>query len=365
MENAGLVRDVAVTVPSISPDASWHRALLTMRQFDVDTLAVTREDVWLGVVCLADAPLESAEALATMPVGPVRGEGGLALNIPRPDALHWMRHHGRRSGVLRDDTGRVFGTIRLVDLLLPPHAPTALPLVGGMATPLGVYLTTGGVSGGAPTLGLVLTGMSMGGLLLASNLAVGYAMPWLIRTAGGWAGGFAEAATIALFVLGLRLSPLARIHGAEHMVVHAIEQEVPLTLSTVRRMPRVHPRCGTNFAVAFSLFLAILTTPWIQSLEIRLLAAVLISSTGMRRIGGFVQQWITTAPPKDRHLAQAIESAEALRTRYRLRRRAEPSPLVRIWNMGILQVIVGSSTVLGLFSVVAWWFRWSLPIQIW
>ncbi|MDX2065819.1 MAG: DUF1385 domain-containing protein, partial [Fimbriimonadaceae bacterium] len=368
--NAALAREVAVTVPPIAPDATWHRALLTMRQFEVDTLAVVHDGAWVGTLSIGDAPIAEPEELAQTEVGPIRPEFGLALDSTRTEVLDWMRTHGRRSAVLRGDDDSVFGTVRWIELLLPQRGVTPLPLVGGMATPLGVYLTTGGVTGGAPVLGLVLTGMTMGSLLLAANLAIGYAQPWLVRAASGWVGrdwvgGLAEAATIAVFALGLRLSPLARIHGAEHMVVHAIEQEIPLTVATVRRMPRVHPRCGTNFAVAFTLFLTILTTPWIPHLEFRLLAAVLVSGTGMRRIGGWVQYWITTAAPKDHQIAQAIESAEALRARYRARRRAEPNPLVRVWNMGVLQVFFGTSLVLGTFSLLAWWFRWPLPFEIW
>ncbi|HEV8054419.1 MAG: DUF1385 domain-containing protein [Chloroflexi bacterium] len=40
-------------------------------------------------------------------------------------------------------------------------------------------------------------------------------------------------------------------HGAEHMTIHALENEDPLTLERVRRYPTAHPRCGTEFLVVF------------------------------------------------------------------------------------------------------------------
>jgi uncharacterized protein YqhQ len=41
------------------------------------------------------------------------------------------------------------------------------------------------------------------------------------------------------------------------MVVHAIERGEPLVLEVVRRMPRVHPRCGTNLVAGIALFLGL------------------------------------------------------------------------------------------------------------
>lgn len=38
-------------------------------------------------------------------------------------------------------------------------------------------------------------------------------------------------------------------HGAEHMTIHALEHEDPLTIAAVRRYPTAHPRCGTEFLV--------------------------------------------------------------------------------------------------------------------
>lgn len=38
-------------------------------------------------------------------------------------------------------------------------------------------------------------------------------------------------------------------HGAEHMTIHALEHNRPLTTQAVRDYPTAHPRCGTEFLV--------------------------------------------------------------------------------------------------------------------
>jgi uncharacterized protein YqhQ len=38
-------------------------------------------------------------------------------------------------------------------------------------------------------------------------------------------------------------------HGAEHMTIHALEHNDPLTTDNVRRYPTAHQRCGTEFLV--------------------------------------------------------------------------------------------------------------------
>lgn len=40
-------------------------------------------------------------------------------------------------------------------------------------------------------------------------------------------------------------------HGAEHMTIHALEHDDPLTIAEIRKYPTAHPRCGTEFLVVF------------------------------------------------------------------------------------------------------------------
>ena len=56
-----------------------------------------------------------------------------------------------------------------------------------------------------------------------------------------------------LLVVG-RSSEVRRVfqyHGAEHMTIHALEHDDPLTIERIRRYPTAHPRCGTEFLVVF------------------------------------------------------------------------------------------------------------------
>jgi uncharacterized protein YqhQ len=51
-----------------------------------------------------------------------------------------------------------------------------------------------------------------------------------------------------------RSSEIRRVfqyHGAEHMTIHALENEDPLDVEHVRKYPTAHQRCGTEFLVIF------------------------------------------------------------------------------------------------------------------
>ena len=63
---------------------------------------------------------------------------------------------------------------------------------------------------------------------------------------------------VALFVgylaLVSRSAEIGRVfqyHGAEHMTIHALERDLPLTVDNIRKFPTAHPRCGTEFLVIF------------------------------------------------------------------------------------------------------------------
>jgi uncharacterized protein YqhQ len=59
---------------------------------------------------------------------------------------------------------------------------------------------------------------------------------------------------VAYLLLVGRSSEVRRVfqyHGAEHMTIHALEHDDPLTIERIRRYPTAHPRCGTEFLVVF------------------------------------------------------------------------------------------------------------------
>ena len=99
-----------------------------------------------------------------------------ALTAPKPaaettssmglqDALDALQASGLTSLPLRNAEGRIVAVLSR-PLCAPPAA--APPRLGGMATPLGVYLHDGLSGGGAGFWGLVLTGMTMSVLALTA-----------------------------------------------------------------------------------------------------------------------------------------------------------------------------------------------------
>ena len=295
-----------------------------------------------------------------------------SAEIGLQEALDALHDSGRPALPLHNREGR------LVAVLTRPEAalPNALPRLGGMATPLGVYLHDGVSSGGAGFLGLVLTGMTMSVLALTAQLAahsISHLMlahfpqvgVWENRLPPGvslWLSAISPWLPLPFVFLGLRLVPLSGIHAAEHQVVHCVERREPLTVDTVRTMPRVHPRCGTNFFAGYTLFLlsflavfcATEAQRW-QLLDSVTLAAVLSGPLTLiywRRVGGWVQQWFATRPATDSQIAGAIFAAEQVLSRHRRQggRRPRFALLRRIWTAGIAQILVGYAVVIALLT---------------
>ncbi len=292
------------------------------------------------------------------------------------EALRALQASGQTSLPLRDADGRIVAV-----LSRPLSASPALalpPRFGGMATPLGVYLHDGVSSGGAGFWGLVLTGMTMSCLaLLAQVLAHVFShfasahLPalglWESRLPFGlplWLSAISPWLPLPFVFLLLRLVPLSGIHAAEHQVVHCIERHLPLSVDSVRTMPRVHPRCGTNLFAGFTLFLLLFlgvftltqAAAW-QLLDSVTLAAMLSGPFTLiywRRVGGWVQQYFATRPATDSQITGAITAAEQVLSCHqrRLERRERPRflPLRRIWTAGIAQILVGYAVVIALLT---------------
>ena len=58
------------------------------------------------------------------------------------------------------------------------------------------------------------------------------------------------AGYLALIGLLPDIRRVFQYHGAEHMTIHAWEAGRPLTVASVRGLPKEHPRCGTSLLVA-------------------------------------------------------------------------------------------------------------------
>ena len=291
------------------------------------------------------------------------------------DALDALHQSDSPALPLHDCEGRLVAVLTRPGAGLPPAAP---PRLGGMATPLGVYLHDGAVSGGAGFWGLVLTGMTMSVLALTTQLAAhavsGLAAAhapvlsvWESHLPPGvalWLSAISPWIPLPFVFLLLRFIPLSGIHAAEHQVVHCVERREPLTVNAVRAMPRVHPRCGTNFFAGYTLFLLSFlavfcmteAARW-QLLDSVTLAAVVSGPLTLiywRRVGGWVQQWLATRPASDGQIAGAIFAAEQVLSRHQRQegRRPRFAPLRRIWTAGLAQILLGYAIVIGLLSAV-------------
>jgi uncharacterized protein YqhQ len=242
-----------------------------------------------------------------------------------------------------------------------------------MATPLGVYLTTGSVSAGSGDLGLFLTGVSMAFMIaLAQLLALGvlygigavsrlpmsaylnsppialvpnvYDIPYYIST----------VLTVVFFMAMMRLSPLAGYHAAEHMTVHAIEVGEALTPENVRHMQRVHPRCGTNLLAGVGIFLIIVSR---FGNDIAILLALGVIVLGWRAVGSWLQYFVTTRDPSDKQLRSGIAAGKEILERYQERPGYQAVGFQRVWKLGFLQTLAGlasTTALLQLFLPFLW-----------
>lgn len=370
MRPASLGQPIATLVRSTSalePGESLARAAKLFRETVFDRLPVVQDDRVIGVVTHHSLALAFANGLtfeesvmsALDPDAPLVGP-----HITGADALRLMAETRVPELIVVDSENHLIGILAAADLADSGPRYITPPLVGGMATPFGVYLTTGSLRAGASDLAVVTTGMLLFSLLFASTWVSSIAVDFL------YAHGLSLKAAVninnflpfALFMIGIRSMPLASIHAAEHMVVHAIERGEPLKLEIVRRMPRVHPRCGTNIATGASIFSAIAFTEWSSDQQLRVIVAFMVTLFTWRSVGGLVQFFITTKPPKDKHIMMGIQSGQELLDKYRTTRKRASIPL-RIFNSGMLHVIAGSTLVFGFLKLISWLFHIELPIE--
>ena len=274
----------------------------------------------------------------------------LLPNASLEEARAVLTASGAPALVVADIDGRYLGMLSALDLYHRGDVVTRPPLIGGMATPFGVFLTNGEVSGGAGPAALMATG-GMLHILLMAGIFVTFTVidaisPRLLNAFGphgiAQVEGIAVAVLPALFFFTLlRLLPLSGTHGAEHMVVHAIERREPLTYEVVRRMPRVHPRCGTNLAVGAMLFIWLIGLTWDNYREIGALFALAMTVLLWRPLGGVFQKYVTTKTPTRPQLEGAIGAGQELLGKYKLSVRAAPSFARRILMSGLPWVLSG------------------------
>lgn len=292
---------------------------------------------------LTDA--EVARALATDPAM-TAGEASarevpvIPADTPCRDALRTLAEADLSALPVVARDGRLLGAISRAELLESLYRRRRPASIGGMATPLGVYLSDGTHRGGVGDFALILTGVFLFiGSLLSAAVALGVVFAWRRLGLAGIipAPWIITSAFLLAFSAWFRLSRVAGYHAAEHQTVHAIERNEPLEPERVAMMPRPHPRCGTNLMVLFSVFMTM--TAW---MKIDLFVAVVIALAAYRFLGPWVQQNITTRPASRRQIENGISAGRQILDQYQQGTSwSSRSGWKRIWNMGLLQVSIG------------------------
>ncbi len=254
-----------------------------------------------------------------------------------------------------DGTGRYMGLISRADVVSAIAGTIRPPLVGGMATPFGVYLTDGRLSGGVAPLALFFTGLILSICLTAAQLllalAAGLINPaWGAMSLSGriselsdGTGLFNLLITVGqslLLFAAIRMLPLSGYHAAEHQTVHALERGLPLEIEFVEKMPRAHPRCGTNLAILGSLML--IGFQHLPGYGPEYILPILIFTFFFwRAFGTFVQEFFTTRPATKKQLQSGIDAANELMRKYQAEPFATPSMPLRLLNNGMIPVAGG------------------------
>jgi hypothetical protein len=256
-----------------------------------------------------------------------------------------------------DEANRYLGMITRADVLSALAGYMRPPVVGGMATPLGVWLTDGVLQGGAPTIGLFLSGLSITARFFVAQIGVYFVArsldpQWGALALSGRLGQSYDstnllnalfAALHILFVLLLfRFTPLAGVHAAEHQTVHALERGLPLTVENVGKMPRAHPRCGTNL-MAIAVIVTALATHLPALTPGTILFLLAVTFFAWRSFGDALQVLFTTRPASKKQLESGIKAANELMEAYQAQPFAVSRSPLRVLNRGMLWAVAGST----------------------
>jgi hypothetical protein len=328
----------------------------------------------LGLLVLIDSKRKPLGVITSGDMGP------LDLSEPKDTVLQYFQRHSKcfqfvsvgvdqmlgavdalfKAGEatllpIVDSNGRYLGKCASLAMLMRLKSGTLRPSrVGGLATPLGVYMTSGYYTSGAGWLGLLATGFLFG--------VLSHSLDWLslglftllimlyppVQLLPMPEQTILQAGLLLVCLLGLlRLTPLAGLHAAEHMTINAIERDLELTEPLVRTQPREHQRCGTNLVallgglqVAFiSLFFA---SGRLNGLGFLLYAALWfwVVFTFWKPAGLWLQRHFTTKAPSSQALASGILAGRQLLDLFIANPHGTPSFLRRLWGSGLLQMSI-------------------------
>jgi len=147
-----------------------------------------------------------------------------------------------------------------------------------------------------------------------------------------------------IFLISLlpEIKRVFKYHGAEHKAINTLENDLPLTMENCQKQTRLHPRCGTSFAIIVLLVGMIVFTilpkpkypdskiiesilrfaieipflPLIAGVSYELIrfAGKMRNSTLVRGLfaPGLLTQFLTTKPPEDDQVEVALAALKAV-----------------------------------------------------
>ncbi len=274
---------------------------------------------------------------------------------------------------LVDDKGRYTGQCASAERLYRLANKTLRPArVGGLATPLGVYMTSGYYNVGAGWPGLLATGFLFGGLARLMDWVglIGYSalvalFPVVLRLPGQEQALLQLGLLLTTMLTLLRLSPLAGLHAAEHMTINALERDLPLTEAVVRQQPREHRRCGTNLLVLLGGIQLLGLAFYIGSTRLNPLGLFLYTVfwgwlvfSCWRPTGLWLQRHFTTKPPSHSQLESGLKAGRELLARFSERPHGDPGFWRRLWGAGFLQMLMAFVMTFWLVDFLLARWRW-------
>lgn len=147
-----------------------------------------------------------------------------------------------------------------------------------------------------------------------------------------------------IFLISLlpEIKRVFKYHGAEHKAINTLENDLPLTLENCKLQTRLHPRCGTSFAIVVLLVGMIVFTfmpkpqypdskiiesilrfaveipilPFIAGVSYELIrfAGKMRNSSLVRALfaPGLLTQYLTTKPPEEDQIEVALAALKAV-----------------------------------------------------
>ncbi len=214
--------------------------------------------------------------------------------------------------------------------------------IGGLATPLGVYLTDGLHQAGSKTPGLLLNGFVFAFVILFIKILSGYLIAFIPLP-----DILFSMVQLFMFLVILRFTLFSKIHAAEHKTINAIEKGLPLNLETVKMQPRVHIRCGTNYIVfifgvilIISIANSLIPDSSILFRYLFILFGFIFVMSYWRNMGRWLQKYFTTSEPTDKQIENGIKAGEELLLLHKQDiKNVYPTFFSKLWNMGIFQII--------------------------